>query len=417
MQMSDEDWGALRTEIIEAFTPGTPINETELFAGRPDTIQKLQDIVIEPGRHAIIFGERGVGKTSLANTFYRPLHRANRPVLPVRVNADGADTFDSLWRKVFKRLQKASDDGNSVGADQLHGQALTPDDVVTELGAFTPNSSPIIVIDEFDRLEDDRCKNLTADVVKGLSDFTVNCTVVIVGVAKSVTDLIASHQSITRAMPQVPMRRMNREELSAIVTVRLKRLGMAIDENALWRVSFFSAGLPFYAHSLGKHSAMLAVSERRKKVTEADVFNSMPSFYADVDYSIQEGYVKATEKIYRKDNIFSHVLAACALADMDALGQFTAAAVEAPLSAILGKDYKTPAFAFHLNELSKSARGSILVKSGERRTYRFQFSDARMQPYVVMHCLNQKILTSDVIEQFTIRRQRGFWPTNEPSRP
>ena len=53
---------------------------------------------------------------------------------------------------------------------------------------------------------------------------------------------------------------------------------------------------------------------------------------ADVDYSITEAYTRATEKIYRKENIFREVLAACAIAETNELGQFRAAAVEAPLA-------------------------------------------------------------------------------------
>lgn len=405
--MDAAGWENLRREIMETFTPGTPINETELFAGRQGTIQQLQDTVLEPGRHAIVYGERGVGKTSIANIFYRPLITDLRTVSAIRVNCDAQDTFDSLWRKVFRRI-KRTHDGEVHWADEAHKEKLTPDDVVAELGDFGANDCPVVILDEFDRVTDDQCKILAADVIKGLSDFTVNCTVVIVGVAKSVTELIRNHESIRRPLKQVPMKRMTRDELADVVRVRLKRLGMTMSEDAIWRVTFFSSGLPFYTHLLGRHSCLRAVARKTMKVMEPLVYDAMQDCLAEVDQTVTEAYARGTEKIYRKENIFAQVLAACALADQNALGEFTATSVEAPLSTIMGKEYKSSHFGFHLNELSRPARGNIIGKDGERRTYRFRFENALMQPYIVMRSLQDGIITPDILRAFELKHQRSL---------
>ncbi len=406
-QFTDEDWSQLRHEIIEAFTPGTPINEADLFAGRQDTIVQLQDTVLERGRHAIIYGERGVGKTSIANIFYRPLNSPTRPILSIRVNADKADDFASLWSKVFRRI-KRTEDGYEWWADDAHKGKISPDDIQVELSAFSPNDVPIVIIDEFDRIENVQCKVLVTDTIKSLSDYTVNCTIVIVGVAESVSQLVHDHESISRALVQVPMRRMFQDELRDIAISRLRRLRMQIADDALWRIVFFSAGLPFYTHSLGKHAALRAIAGKRIKITEGDVYEAVRDCVEDVDYSVKESYVRATERIYRKGNIFPQVLAAAALADLDSLGKFGAANVEGPLTAIMGENYKVPSFAFHLNELCKPERGRVLKKSGERRTYRFHFIDSVMQPYIVMKSLQEKIITNEILEKFSLRRQRGL---------
>ncbi len=400
------DWEALRGEVLETFTPGTPINESELFAGRQQTIRKLQDTVLEPGRHAVVYGGRGVGKTSLANTFHRDLHRPTRQVLVERINCDMGDDFDSLWRKVFRRLKYTAQDGSISWADAAHPDPISPDDVVAEFGSFNPTLCPIVILDEFDRLQDQTCKDLTADTIKALSDFTVNCTVIIVGVARSITELLASHASITRALVEVPMARMSRAEMEAIISVRAKRLGIAFDEDATWRITYFSAGLPFFTHAFGKHAALRAISAKRRRVKESDVMEAMHDCLEDVDYSMKESYVRATEKIYRKENMFPQVLAACALADTDSLGRFTLLNVEGPLSEIMGKPLKSPAFAFHLNELCKPERGAVLEKEGTRRTYRFQFVDSRMQPYIVVRALAEGIITDSTLKKFEVKRQR-----------
>jgi ABC-type molybdenum transport system ATPase subunit/photorepair protein PhrA len=44
-----------------------PITQINLFAGRRDKLRDLTIAVSQDGQHPIIYGERGVGKTSLAN--------------------------------------------------------------------------------------------------------------------------------------------------------------------------------------------------------------------------------------------------------------------------------------------------------------------------------------------------------------
>ena len=71
--MLQESLGAERLGMAVAkakqlFNPSSPIDESRLFSGRTEQVRDLLDIVYERGAHAVIFGERGVGKSSLANT-------------------------------------------------------------------------------------------------------------------------------------------------------------------------------------------------------------------------------------------------------------------------------------------------------------------------------------------------------------
>lgn len=408
MAISDEDWQMLRREVIAAFTPGQPINESDLFSGRADEIIRLQDTVVEVGKHALIYGERGVGKSSIANIFHRALNTHLREVVQIQVNATKTDNFTSLWKKVFRRIKHTDDKGAEFWAEDGYPGEVTPDDVQLELGEFAPGQRPIVIIDEFDRVEDETAKILMTDAIKMLSDYGVNCTVVLVGVGESVTDLIRGHESISRSLTQIQMPRMSDPEMRDIAMRRLRSLHMSISDDALWRIAYHAAGLPFYVHSLTKHAGLKAVEQKRRRIEEKDVSAAFMQCTRDVDYSIEHGYVQATERIYRKSNIFPQVLAACALTQPDSLGKFGAADVEGPLSAIMGKDYETQSFAFHLNQLCTEGRGNVLRKTGSRRTYRFQFKDAVMQPYVLMRSLTSGVLTRDVLDRFALRRQTSL---------
>jgi Cdc6-like AAA superfamily ATPase len=188
------DWKLLRSEILETFTPGPPINEVAQFVGRKEIIQRLQDITTERARHAIIFGERGVGKTSLANIFHKELNTATKAVIEISINADTGDSFDSLWRKIFRRIKW---DGDEETLDMQFPYEIEPDHVYLQLSRFGQNEIPIIVIDEYDRLKDENCRILMTDVIKSLTRASNNPTIILVGVADNIMSLVRDHASIS----------------------------------------------------------------------------------------------------------------------------------------------------------------------------------------------------------------------------
>ena len=65
--MNDKEKIDLKFRIGRVFTPSAPINKASLFAGRKKQINTLMNAISQRGQHAVLFGERGVGKTSLAN--------------------------------------------------------------------------------------------------------------------------------------------------------------------------------------------------------------------------------------------------------------------------------------------------------------------------------------------------------------
>lgn len=53
--------------VSSVFSPSAPINSTNLFQGRIQQLMEVHSAVLERGEHIILHGDRGVGKTSLAN--------------------------------------------------------------------------------------------------------------------------------------------------------------------------------------------------------------------------------------------------------------------------------------------------------------------------------------------------------------
>lgn len=404
-----EDWAAMRADVTSAFSPGAPVLEKDLFAGRSAQIEALEDAVNQRGRHAIVFGERGVGKTSLVNILGLVSNRPTREVIYVRVNGDPTDSFTSLWKKVFKRMTYVTQ--TSLGpvtkriSEDLEA-TLAPDDVQLILDDFSANQMPIIVLDEFDRIKNKAATQLVADTIKALSDYSVNATVVVVGVAEDVSALIEGHESITRSLIQIKMPRMSTEELKQLVVTRYARCGLKTDEDAVWKIIFLSRGLPYYAHLLAMNAARYAIDHRKIVVRHDDVDRALDSSIGELDQSIREDYVRAVSSQRGEDTLYSSVLLACAFAATDELGRFQQAAVTAPLNKLIaGKNYQAATFAMHMNAFCTEERGHVLQRSGTPRNYRYRFSDPMMQPFVILKGLNEGRLTDEIAEIFSTKPQ------------
>jgi Cdc6-like AAA superfamily ATPase len=363
-----EDWSALRAEITEAFSPGAPVQERDLFSGRASQIASLEDSVNQRGRHAIVYGERGVGKTSLVNVLPLVIHRPNKELIYVRVNCDPTDTFVSLWKKVFKRMTYVTSTLEGPVTKKISedfGSELSPDDVQLVLSEFSNNHVPIIVLDEFDRIKDASTNQLVADTIKALSDYSVNATIVVVGVAEDVSSLIQGHESITRCLIQIKMPRMSTEELKQLVLSRYYRCGIQTDADAVWKIIFLSRGLPYYTHLLAMHAARYAIDHRKTVVKHEDVDKALEDAITELDQSIKEKYVMAVRSQRAEDTLYAPVLLACAFAMTDELGRFQQSAVAAPLNRIIpGKNYQASTFALHMNAFTEPDRGGVLQRYG-----------------------------------------------------
>lgn len=372
--------------VGEAFRPAAPVDDLELFAGRESQRSEVIGAVTQIGYHVALYGERGVGKTSLARVlaliFDQPELGAGFRSAMVNCNTDS--TFDSLWETIFRRLA-------------LEAIELTPEGVRSTLEGI--KERPLIVIDELDRLEDNESLTLLADTIKTLSDHAIAATLVLVGVASSIDELIGEHASIIRNLAQIEMPRMVAEELRGVLQKGCAHAGLTIDAEAEEMIVRLSEGLPHYTHLLGYRSAERAVQDDRTLITTGDVSAAIPKAVAG--HTIQNDYVRAVRSS-QPGNLYREVLLACAVAPKNKLGYFTSGQVRDPLEIIVGRRLEIPAFAKHMNEFLSIERGSVIRREGKPRGYSYRFSDPMMQPYVVISALNDGLITEDQLKQLQV---------------
>jgi len=406
-----EDVGKLQkhAEAARVFSPAAPIDEYRLFAGRRDQVREILVSVNQRGRHVVLFGERGVGKTSLANILTELFDGDGlRALNSGTVNCDASDDFSTLWRKVFRELSLYMEDGEgqvSEGtvSEILSSENITPDDIRFLLDRIP--QPVMITIDEVDRLADGSATTLLADTIKTLSDHSVDATLIFVGVADSVDQLIAEHQSVERALRQIRMPRMSMNELYEILDKGADELGLTFAPDARERIARLSEGLPTYTHLLALEAVQRAIIDDRSEVSLADVDAATKEAVDGSQQSIRNTFHRAISSP-RPDNIFGQVLLACALTPTDFMGTFRATDVEGVLTAIKGKEYKSPAFARHLKEFCDAARGPVLQRLGTKHRPRYRFINPMMQPYVILHGLAHDLISEELLLELQNRQAR-----------
>jgi len=384
----------MRSLLRHVFTPSSPVSELSLFSGRYDQIDQVLDAVSNRGQHAIIYGERGVGKTSLATLTYDLWNAVKKDydLFPLHITCDTSDTFQSLWFKISEDMRVEFDKrGISFPTNsQVFTKALHD----IEHSYANPNSIRrffdllgkefIITIDEFDRLQRDDEQTgmaLFADTIKTLSDQAVPVTLIIVGVADSVDQLLREHLSISRALVQVQMPRMSQAELIGIAEKGYDRIGIAVDPAALDAIAALAQGLPHYAHVLALHAAEHAARDKRAKVVAKDVVAALQRALDQAHEDIVNSYTRATTA--SRQHIYEEVLLACALTDTDPRGFFAAVDVQAPMCRIMKRPYKSPSFARHLNDFCSDRHGEVLHAEGEKHKVRYRFVNPLLKPYAL----------------------------------
>jgi len=385
--------------INATFSPHAPINQAALFRGRVDQVRETVDTVQSDGLHAVIYGERGVGKTSLANILNDFLGGL---VSVSKVICSQNDSFPSVMRRALGSIQLTLTQpklGLRPTAEPVvynllstlpDSEVLAPDDIATLLSQIP--LSLVLVFDEFDRLLPQNSAPF-ADLIKALSDRGAASTVVLVGVAEDVNHLLGTHASVVRNLRQIHLPRMSDDELAAILDEGLPRIGFsfAADEPRR-RILSVSQGFPHYTHLLAQYGARAALDSGRSIITDSDVVAGMRRAVERGDQSNRELYYKATTGT-RKANLWKEVVSACATAKTDDRGYFSIRDIGDRMSEIRGTVVSQQAMSYHLGKLTEQDRGPLLERIGPERRYRYRFVNALMRPFIIMQAMNDGLIT------------------------
>lgn len=372
------DWEFLRAAAQNLFRPKAPIEDDKLFQGRVRQVSDVLDVIYEDGAHAVIFGERGVGKTSLTNILEKKVVPLFSSITCIKVQCSPDDDFYNLWAEALGDYQY-----EDLSMRQIFEQNKSLHTVYKMIGGLEQSKYHLVIFDEFDQIKDKHATVLMANLIKHFSNNVKNLTILVVGVGDTLNDLFQGHESIARCCTQIRMQRMSPGELAAIIDDRVPRLRMEMTDATKQKIIRLSQGLPGYVHLLGQLSVRSAIERKSLKITNVDLQQALEEALDKADFRTRQEYYQAVESP-AKDNKYKEALLACALAPTNELGMFFAGNVRDAYSKIRGREMQIANYATHLNEFCSPDRGPALIKSGKRKRYQYRFANPLLQPLVVM---------------------------------
>src|SRR5262245_13165396 len=98
----------------QVFNSSAPINRLQLFKGRTEQLQSVTWAITTRGKHIILFGDRGVGKTSLANILKDALGDQDS-IEVIKVNCNETFTYLDCWRRALDDVTVVVENSDDTG--------------------------------------------------------------------------------------------------------------------------------------------------------------------------------------------------------------------------------------------------------------------------------------------------------------
>ena len=280
------------------------------------------------------------------------------------IEAEGHVGFGSAGIEVSKGS------GESRTLNGYHSLANSPSWVAAQIAS----SKVLFVIGELDSIQGDQDRKQLAELLKLVSDHQVShFKFLLVGIAKTASELTAGHLSVQRCLVEVPLRRLSDHDLIQILERGERRHPFRFTDEAKNEIARLSHGYPYFTHLIALKAAENAVADDCMQIDLSHIERSRGQAVSDADGTLRNAYqaavVNDTNQRYHK------LLQAAALYSNDVI---TAAQLKQSYKDRFGEDINISSYMQRL----VSEDGTLVFRriAPDRAVY--QFSDPRMPSYI-----------------------------------
>ena len=251
-----------------------PVIGRESFAGRHDSLAQLIASIEQQRVHVVIYGERGIGKTSLAHVFAETAREARYLVLYGSCGTEAQ--FDTMFRSFAARIPRLYHKSvlpNSPDAeigdnfDVMLEEHFGPRELA-DLFADVTGTRVIIILDEYDRVLDPSFRRDVAELIKNLSDRAARVQLVLTGVAQNLDELIGYAPSIRRNIVGLPMRPLSNNEVRDVIAIGEQAADIRFSDEAVTMVTTMAGGSPYLVRLIAHQAGLAALTDRQSIVDE-----------------------------------------------------------------------------------------------------------------------------------------------------
>lgn len=283
--------GSELLSLVDVFSPSQPISDVSRFDGRAREIEALSDAVELHRSHVHIYGARGVGKTSMALVFKTLAAQAG--YLTAYVSCGRNSTVDSIFRSVAAAIPHRFDRrGGGPRTDReesrtfadLVAEPLTPQ-LVGELFARIVGTRLVIVLDEFDRIEDETLIADVAEILKVLSDQGAPVSVIVISTGEDEDRLSGEHPSVSRLLFKLRVQLMSTEAIIRTLRTLSAAADITMSPDVVAEIVALARGNPYLSKLVALNAARAAALRQSRNVAMPDLnegLNHLANYLEDV---------------------------------------------------------------------------------------------------------------------------------------
>jgi Cdc6-like AAA superfamily ATPase len=280
--------GRQRVRVRNAFTPAHPVLDPQMFSGREGILQSMIRATEDRRLHLIIYGERGVGKTSLLHMLARAAREARYIVVYISCGATSnfTETFSTVAAEIPLMFHaevsptSSRSEAGSTMADLIGPGEMTPRRFA-DAAASLRGTRVLVVLDEFDRAQSQDFRRDVAELIKSLSDLSARVQLLIGGVAADLPGLMDYTPSIRRSVAALQISAMADSEVRELIANGQRLSGIVFGEEPTEVILDAVQGSPYLTNLLCHLSAMNALDDKRGEVTKDDVREALEESIAD----------------------------------------------------------------------------------------------------------------------------------------
>lgn len=274
-QSNDAQLVRRKIALRDAMGASQPVIDREHFAGRHDALRQLITAVEQQRMHVVVYGERGIGKTSLIHVFAETAREARYMVL---YGSCGSDTrFETMFAAFASRIPRLyhksvlpnspeAESGDNF--DAMLSPGFGPRELA-DLFADVAGTRVILVLDEYDRVADPQFRRDVAELIKNLSDRASRVQLVLAGVAQNLDEILGYAPSVRRNVVGLPLRPMSSAEVTDLIGIGEAAGEIEFTEAATRLVTVMAGGSPYLVRLLAHQAGLVALDARSAVVTDA----------------------------------------------------------------------------------------------------------------------------------------------------